>query len=276
MTPMATTNLKPNDKVLVTRDSGEYYADYPAQTILSASQGSIGRIVPMDEFKKDFIRRLGRHQPSRDQQQAYIAHFAVVEQAMANGLQYPVRFEKVEPPANRSDLLLSTSQCIQLVDAAAVEKVESGSRNLVGGLFGQAAPKGPSNSKIVWPAAKVHDQAKFTDFELAIIMSSNKPATQQEIDFVYLRYLSTVPHHNVWFRLKQVVAEAAFDIMDTLRFPKHNHAGYSWEEIADSLEQNDPRKCLWYTGDQQNALITAGQKIYQLEQQRGYDALAKR
>jgi hypothetical protein len=112
--------------------------------------------------------------------------------------------------------------------------------------------------------------------ELAIIMSNKKPASQQEIDFVYLRYLSTVPYHNLWFRLKQVVAEAAFDIMDTLRFPKHNHAGYSWEEIADDLEKNDPRKCLWYTQDQQEALITAGQKIYRLEQEKGYDALAKR
>jgi hypothetical protein len=64
--------------------------------------------------------------------------------------------------------------------------------------------------------------------------------------------------------------------MDTLRFPKHNHAGYSWEEIADSLEKNDPRKCLWYTQDQQEALIIAGQKIYKLEQEKGYDALAKR
>ena len=273
---MASTILKPNDKVVVTYDSGEYYADYPAQTILSASQGSIGRIVPMDEFKKDFIRRLGRYQPNRDQQQAYIAHFAVVEQAMANGLQYPLRFDKVEPPANPSDLLLSTPQSIQLVDAAAVEKMESGSRSLVEGLFGQAAPRGPSNSKIVWPAARIHDQAKFTDMELAIIMSNKKPASQQEIDFVYLRYLSTVPYHNLWFRLKQVVAEAAFDIMDTLRFPKHNHAGYSWEEIADALEKNDPRKCLWYTQDQQEALITAGQKIYRLEQEKGYDALAKR
>jgi hypothetical protein len=273
---MATTILKPNDKVVVTCDSGEYYADYPAQTILSASQGSVGRIVPMDEFKKDFIRRLGRYQPNRDQQQAYIAHFAVVEQAMASGLQYPVRFEKVQPPANRSDLLLCMPQSIQLVDAEAIEKVESGSRNLVEGLFGQAAPKGPSNTKIVWPAARIHDQAKFTDLELALIMSNKKPATQPDIDFVYVRYLSTVPYHNLWFRLKQVVIEAALDIMDTLRFPKHNHAGYSWEEIADSLEKNDPRKRLWYTLDQQEALITAGQKIYQLEQQRGYDAIAKR
>ena len=57
--------------------------------------------------------------------------------------------------------------------------------------------------------------------------------------------------------------------MDTLHFPKHNHAGYSWEQISDMLDKNDPRSSLWYTPEQREALIVAAQKIYQLENQGG-------
>jgi hypothetical protein len=263
--------LKPNDKVVVKYDTGEYYADYPSQTILAASRGSLGRIVSAEEFKADFIRRLGRQRPSREKQQAYTAHFAVVEQAMACGLQYPIRFEKVEQAANPNDLLLSRPQSIKLVDGAAVEKMGGGG-NPLAALFGQASPKQVSGGKIVWPPAGVHDQAKFTDLELAIIMSNKEPATWEDIEFVYLRYISTIPYHNLWYRLKEVVAEAAYDIIDTLHFPKHNHAGYSWKEVAEMIEKNDPRKPLWYTNDQQEALVVAAQTIYQLEKERAAGA----
>jgi hypothetical protein len=69
--------------------------------------------------------------------------------------------------------------------------------------------------------------------------------------------------------LKEVVAEAAFDIIDTMRFPKHNHAGYSWEVISEMVEKNDPRRSLWYTDDQHEALVVAAQKVYQMENERG-------
>jgi hypothetical protein len=263
--------LKPNDKVVVKYDSGEYYADYPSQTILAASKGSAGRIVSMEEFKTDFNRRLGRQKLSREQQEGYSAHFAVVEQAMRRGYQYPIRFEKVEQAANASDLVLARTQGIVLVEGAAVEKVGNGGvLSQVSGLFGQGSPKAVAGDKIVWPASKgIHDQAKFTDLELALVMSNKKPATWEDIEFVYLRYFSTIPYHNLWFRLKEVVAEAALDIIDTLHFPKHNHGGESWEDVADMIEKNDPRKALWYTNEQQEALIVAAQKIYRLEKERG-------
>lgn len=269
MTPTVIA-LTPNDKVVVKYDTGEYYADYPSQTILSASQGSIGRIVSIEEFRADFIRRLGQRQLSREQKQAYIAHFAVVEQAMTRGLQYPIRFEKVKRAANANDLLLSRPQAIQLVDGVAVEKVVNGG-NPFSATFGQASPKQVS---IVWPTTDIHDQAKLTDFELAIVMSNPKPATWEEIEFVYLRYISTLPYHNLWYRLKEVVAEAAYDIIDTLHFSKHNHAGYSWKEVAEMIEKNDPRKRLWYTDEQQEALVVAAQNIYRLEKEQGFDAMA--
>jgi hypothetical protein len=267
--------LKPNDKVIVKYDTGEYHADYPSQTILAASRGSIGCIVSVEEFKSDFVRRLGRQQLSQEKKQAYIAHFAVVEQALACGLQYPIRFENVERAANANDLLLSRPQAIQLVDGVAVEKVGSaGIGNSVAALFGQAAPKRVSGEKIIWPATGIHDQAKFTDLELAIVMSNKKPATWEDMEFVYLRYISTLPYHNLWYRLKEVVAEAAYDIIDTLHFPKHNHTGYSWKEVAEMIEKNDPRKSLWYTNEQQESLVVAAQNIYRLEKERGSDALA--
>jgi hypothetical protein len=239
---------------------------------LTASKGSQGRIVSLEEFKSDFIRRMGRRQLSRDQQLAYTAHFAVVDQAMTLGLQYPIRFEKVGPTANASDLLLSRPQAIQLVDGVVVEKVGGGG-NLLTAMFGQASPKGVSGKKIVWPPAGVHDQAKFTDLELAIIMSNNKPATWEDMEFVYVRYISTLPYHNLWYRLKQVVAEAAYDIIDTLHFRKHNHGGYSWKEVAEMIETNDPRKSLWYTNEQQEALVVAAQHIYRLEKEQGSNAI---
>ncbi|MFZ6027279.1 MAG: hypothetical protein ACOYYS_06160 [Chloroflexota bacterium] len=228
----------------------------------------------MEEFKSDFVRRLGGQPLSREQKQAYMAHFAVVEQAMNAGLQYPVRFEKVQPAANKKDLLLSRPKSIQLVDGAAVEKAahESGSNPSVG-LFRQASPGQVSKEKIVWPESGFHDQAKFTDLELAMVMSNQEPAAGEDIEFVYLRYLSTLPHHNLWYRLKEVVAEAAYDIIDTLHFPKQNHAGYSWKEIAEMLENNDPRKSLWYTSAQQEALVVAAQNIYRMEKERGSKAM---
>jgi hypothetical protein len=263
--------LNPNDKVVIKYDCGEYYADYPSQVILGASKGSIGRIVSIEEFKTDFIKRLGRQQLSQDQKQAYIAHFSVVQQAMAYGLQYPILFEKIERPTDATDLVLGRQKSIELIDGAAIEKAGSGGGlSQVSALFGKAAPKSVPPGKIVWPATKgIHDQAKFTDFELAIIMSNPKPATWEDIEFVYLRYISTVPYHNLWFRLKEVVAEAAFDIIDTLRFRKHNHAGYSWEVISEMVEKNDPRRSLWYTDDQHEALVVAAQKVYQMENERG-------
>ena len=260
--------LKPNDKVGVKYDTGDYYADYPAQTILSASQGSTGRIVSVEEFKADFMRRLGPRQLSREQKQGHLAHFAVVEQALARGLQYPIRFEKVEPATNASDLLLSQPKSINLVDGAAVEKTGSAG-NPFAAFFGQAAPKQAAGEEIVWPATRIHDQTKLTDFELALVMSNPKPANWKDIEFVYLRYISTVPYHNLWFRLKEVVAEASYDILDTLHFPKHNHAGYSWKEVAEMIEKNDPRKRLWFTNEQQEALVVAAQKVYRLEKERG-------
>ena len=268
---MAEMVFKPNDKVVIKYDCGEYYADYPSQTILGASKGSIGRVVSIEEFKADFIKRLGRHLPSQEQKQAYIAHFAVVQQAMAYGLQYPILFEKIEQAANSTDLLLCRSKSIDLIDGAAVEKVGSGGGlGQVSALFGKASPKTVPPARIAWPASKgIHDQAKFTDFELAIIMSNPKPAIREDIEFVYLRYLSTVPYHNHWFRLKEVVAEAAFDIIDTLHFPKHNHPGFSWEVLSEIVEKNDPRKSLWYTQEQHEALVVAAQKIYQMEKERG-------
>jgi hypothetical protein len=268
---MAELVFNPNDKVVIKYDCGEYYADYPSQIILDASKGSIGRIVSIEEFKTDFIKRLGRQQLSQDQKQAYIAHFSAVQQAMAYGSQYPILFEKIERPTDASDLVLARPKSIELIDGAAVEKAGSGGGlSQVSALFGRSAPKSVPPGKITWPAAKgIHDQAKFTDFELAIIMSNPKPATREDIEFVYLRYISTVPYHNLWFRLKEVVAEAAFDIIDTLRFPKHNHTGYSWEVISEMVEKNDPRRSLWYTDDQHEALVVAAQKVYQMENKRG-------
>ncbi len=101
---MADIVFNPSDKVVIKYDCGEYYADYPSQIILGATRGSIGRIVSIEEFKTDFIKRLGRQQLSQEQKQAYIAHFNVVQQAMAYGLQYPILFEKIERPK----LLLQT------------------------------------------------------------------------------------------------------------------------------------------------------------------------
>jgi hypothetical protein len=260
--------LKPKDKVTVQYDSGEFYADYPAQTILTASRGSTGVIVSAEDFKADFIRRMGQRSLSPEQKQAYLAHFAVVEQAMAFGLQYPVRFEKVERPAQGNLIVLSRPQTIHLVDGAAVVKTGGGGGGLAG-LFGQSAPKPAPPQKIVWPPAGPHDQAKLTDMELALIMSNPKPPGVEDIEFVYLRFLSTLSFHNLWYRLRQVAAEAAFDIIDSLRFKKHNHAGYSWDVIAEMIEKNDPRKRLWYTEAQQEALIVAATNIYRLEQEQG-------
>jgi hypothetical protein len=268
---MTVAGLKPNDKVVIKYDTGEYYADYPSQTILKASRGSVGRIASMEEFKADFIRRLRQERVNREQQQAYAAHFSVVEQAMVRGLQYPIYFEKVERAANANDLLLSQAKSIQLVDGAAVEKIGSGGNPLVS-LFGKAKPQEIEVEGIVWPTIGGHDSAKLTDFELALVMSNKKPATREDIEFVYLRYISTLRYHNLWYRLKEVVAEAAYDIIDTLRFPKHNHAGYSWKVVAEMIEKNDRRKSLWYTGEQKEALVVAAQNIYRLEKEKGFDA----
>jgi len=263
--------LKPNDTVRVKHDTGEFYADFPSQVILVASEGSVGRVVRLDEFKADFKRRLGRQKLSREKQQSYKAHFAVVGQAMEQGLQYPIRFEKVTRPSSPVDILRARPKAIELVDGAAIEKVGSGGvLDQVTGLF----KGGSSPGKIAWPATSgVHDQAKFTDVELAIAMAHGGPISHGDISIVYLRYTSILPYHNFWYRLKQVVAEAAYDIIDSLRFPKHNHAGCSWEEIANLIEQNDPKKPLWYTYDQREALVVAAQNIYRMEKERGYEAM---
>ncbi|MBI4927173.1 MAG: hypothetical protein HY835_05365 [Anaerolineae bacterium] len=275
MTPTA-RNLKPNDVVCIKYDVGEFYADFPSQVILSASRGSQGRIVSMEEFKIDFIRRLRGQQPGPDQQMAYLAHFAVVEQAMALGLQYPIRFEKVAQPANPADLLRARPQSIVLVDGSAVEKQGgAGFFDQVTALFGQPEPKPAPQANIHWPPSTgIHDSIKFTDLEVALAMAHKGPAVWEDIEIVYLRYTSLLPYHNLWYRLKQVDLEAALDIVDTLHFPKHNHAGLSWKEIAAMIKENDPRKPLWYTLDQKGMLITAVQRIYQMEQERGAEALA--
>jgi hypothetical protein len=268
--------LKPNDAVRVKYDSGEYYPDFPAQVVLVASQGSTGRVVSPDEFKKDFIRHF-RQNPIKEHQQAYLAHFAVVEQAMAEGLQYPVRFEKVARPTSPAGLLRARPGEIELLDGAALEKANGGGvGDTIASLFkGQATPQPTPSKNIYWPPGNtVHDQAKFTDLELALVLSQNGPITQADAEVIYFHYTSMLPYHNYWYRLKRVVPEAAFDIVDTLRFPKHNHTGYSWEEIADRIEKNDPRKPLWYTHDQSEALIVAAQKIYQMEQEKGVEALS--
>jgi len=271
-----TVNLKPNDAVRVKYDCGEFYPDFPAEVILVASQGSTGRVVSLDEFKKNFVRQL-RQNPSKEHQQAYLAHFAVVGQAMAEGLQYPVRFEKVARPTSQADLLRARPGEIELVDGAALEKVGGGGvGDTLSALFkGQSSPDRTPTEKIVWPPGNtVHDQAKFTDLELALVLSQRGHITQVDTEIVYFHYTSMLPYHNDWYRLKRVVPEAAFDIIDTLHFPKHNHAGCSWEVIADMIEKNDPRKPLWYTADQSEALVLAAQKIYQVEQERGFDALS--
>jgi hypothetical protein len=268
--------LKPNDAVRVKYDCGEFYPDFPAQVVLVASQGSTGRVVSLDEFKKDFVRHL-RQNPSIEHQQAYLAHFAVVGQAMAEGLQYPVRFEKVAQPIPPADLLCARVGEIGLVDGAALEKAGSGGvGDTIAAMFkGQPSAAPVSAGKIIWPAGNtVHDQAKFTDLELALVLSQHGRITPVDAEIIYFHYTSMLPYHNDWYRLKRVVPEAAFDIIDTLHFPKHNHAGYSWEEIADMLEKNDPRKPLWYTHDQSEALIFAAQKIYKVEQERGFEALS--
>jgi len=275
---MTQTNgiLKPNDAVRVKYDSGEFYPDFPAQVVLVASQGSTGRVVSLGEFEKNFVRHL-RENPSKEHQQAYLAHFAVVEQAMAEGLQYPVRFEKVARPSSPGDLVLARPGEIELVDGAALEKVDGGGvGDTLAALFkGQPSPKPAPSGKIIWPAGNtIHDQAKFTDLELVMVLSQHGPITQADAEIVYYHYTSMLPYHNYWYRLKRVVPEAAFDIIDVLHFPKHNHAGYSWEEIADMLEKNDPKKPLWYTYDQSEALILAGQKIYKMEKEKGFEALS--
>jgi hypothetical protein len=268
--------LKPNDAVRIKYDSGEFYPDFPAQVILVASQGSTGRVVSIDEFKKDFVRHL-RVNPNKEHQQAYLAHFAVVERAMAEGLQYPVRFEKVARLPSPGDLVLARRGEIELVDGAALEKVNGGGvGDTLAALFkGQPSQKPAPGGKIIWPAGNtVHDQAKFTDLELAMVLSQRGPITQADAEIIYFHYTSMLPYHNYWYRLKMVVPEAAFDIIDVLHFPKHNHAGYSWEEVAGMIEKNDPKKPLWYTHDQSEALIFAAQKIYQMEQEGRFEAMS--
>jgi hypothetical protein len=254
--------FKPGDTVVVKEDIGEYYADYPHQTVLVSTRGSTGVVASFYEFRADFERRLaaGDH----GEMGAYSTYLDIVEDAIDQCAQCPVRWTKVLAPATPADLVRGQAGKIELVDTAKLAKAGGPPPEIYQGE--QGAPAGAGYMTRRRPS---HDAPKFNDMVLAMVLSGKGPITAEVGDIVYFHLTCLSVSHALWYHLKVGDLEAALIIVDTLRFPRHNHAGHSWEEVFKMIATNSARKPLWYNQEQRNALGKAIEGIQKLEKQPG-------
>jgi hypothetical protein len=259
--------FNPGDDVVVKEDLGEYYADYPSQTILASTQGSTSIVVSFEAFRADFERRLtsGKHGDIK----AYETYLAIVKEAVKQCQQCPVRWVKILPPADAVDLVRGQAGQIELVDTNKLEKA--------GGQPPEAysVDKGALAKAAQLPSMHpgLHDEPKFTDLTLALVLSKGSPITASDCEIIYFHLTCLSISHALWYRLQAAVSEEALNIIDTLRFQKHNHPGYGWEEIEQLIEVNSSKKPLWYNLEQKRLLIKAVEHIRKTEQRLGYEKL---
>ena len=264
--------FKPGDQVRVRGDVGEFYADFPDYTILRGTKGSIGTVVSFEEFQADFEerrRRFGHEDP-----QKYRMHFFVVREAMNQCLQYPVRFEKVFPPAERADLLCSQVGRIELMDVTALEKIGGGQPEYVN--------VANTNSEIIvkniyayQPPQAFHDEHKLNDLVLALALAHGGPPSPEDNEIIYLRHTSLLATYALWYRLKMSVDEEALNIVLMLRDTTSRHQGLEWEEIERLIEINAPRRPLWYTSQQKETLLKWVNRIREDEKKKSFQQLSR-
>jgi hypothetical protein len=263
--------LKPGDQVRVRRDVGEFYADFPDYTILRGTKGSIGTVLSFEEFQADFEER--RRRSGHEDPQKYRMHFFVVREAMNQCLQYPVRFEKVFPPAETTDLLCSQVGQVELMDVTALEKV--------GGGQPEYANAADVNSEMIvknvyayQPPQAFHDEHKFNDMILVLALAHAGPPSPEDNEIIYLRQTSLLASYELWHRLKLPVDEEAVNIVLTLRDTTSRHKGLEWEEIKRLIEINAPRKPLWYTLRQKETLLKWVDRVREDEKKKGHEQMS--
>ncbi|CAG0962514.1 hypothetical protein ANAEL_00715 [Anaerolineales bacterium] len=264
--------LKPGDKVRVREDVGEFYADFPDYTILRGTKGSVGTIVSFEEFQADLEER--RQRFGHEDRQKYRMHIFVVREAMNQCLQYPVRFEKVFPPAERADLLCSQVGRIELMDVTALEKLGGGQPEYINvkNADSQLIVK---NAYAYQPPQAFHDEHKLNDLVLALALAHGGPPSPEDNEIIYLRHTSLLATHALWYRLKMSVDEEALNIILMLRDTTSRHQGLEWEEIERLIEVNVPKKPLWYTLQQKETLLKWVNRIREDEKKKSFQQTSR-
>jgi hypothetical protein len=201
-------------------------------------------------------------------------HFFVVREAMNQCLQYPVRFEKVFPPAERADLLCSQVGRIELMDVTALEKIGGGQPEYVN--------VANTNSEIIvkniyayQPPQAFHDEHKLNDLVLALALAHGGPPSPEDNEIIYLRHTSLLATYALWYRLKMSVDEEALNIVLMLRDTTSRHQGLEWEEIERLIEINAPRRPLWYTSQQKETLLKWVNRIREDEKKKSFQQLSR-
>jgi hypothetical protein len=264
--------LKPGDKVRVKDDVGEFYADFPDYTILIATKGSEGTAVSFEEFQADFDER--RQRFGHADRQMYRQHFFVVKEAMNQGLQWPIRFEKVNPPSEKVDLICSQVGQIGLVDVTALGRLGGSQPEYINAVDVDLESI-VKKAYAYQPPQAFHDEHKFNDLELVLALAHSGPPAPGDNESIYLRHTSLLATYGLWYRLKMSVDEEALNIILSLRDSTSRHKGCEWAEIERLIETNAPRKPLWYTLQQKETLIKWAQRLRQDEKKESHQKLSR-
>ena len=258
--------LKPGEKVRIKEDVGEFYADFPDYTILIATKGSEGIAVSFEEFQADFEKR--RQRFGHAERQMYKQHIFVVKQAMDQCLQWPIRFEKVNPPSVKADLVCSQAGQIGLIDITALEMLDGSQPECINSIDVDVEST-VKKAYAYQPPQTFHDEHKFNDVELVLALAHRGPPTPGDNEIIYLRHTSLLAAYGLWYRLKIPVDEEAANILLTLHDSTSRHKGCEWAEIERLIETNAPQKPLWYTLQQKETLIKWVHRIRQDEKKEG-------
>jgi hypothetical protein len=256
--------------VRVRGDVGEFYADFPDYTILRGTKGSIGTVLSFEEFQADFEER--RRRSGHEDPQKYKMHFFVVREAMNQCLQYPIKFEKVFPPAETADLLCIQVGQVELMDVTVLEKVGGGQPEYVNAVNVNSEMI-VKNVYAYQPPQAFHDEHKFNDMILVFALAHSGPPSREDNEIIYLHHTSLLAAYELWHRLKMSVDEEAVNIILTLRNTTSRHKGLEWEEIERLIEINAPRKPLWYVPQQKETLLKWVHRIREDEKKKGHQQM---
>ena len=107
--------FEPGDRVRVREDVHDVDNYGRDQTILLATQGSLGVITSFDEYRIAYEDRL--REPGGQVVPVHRDHLSGIRQAILDGQLYPVRFEIVAPPSFPVDVLCCKVGGVQLLHA---------------------------------------------------------------------------------------------------------------------------------------------------------------
>jgi hypothetical protein len=226
----------------------------------------------LKSFRPDFEER--RKQTGHEDRQMYRQHFFVVKEAMNQCLQWPIRFEKVNPPSGKIDLICSQAGQVGLVDITALEFLDGSQpeHNHVINVDFESIVK---TAYAYQPPQAFHDAHKLNDIYLALALAHGGPPTPGDNEIIYLHHTSLLATYGLWYRLKMSVDEEAVNIILSLHDSTSRHKGCEWAEVERMIEVNAPTKPLWYTLQQKEMLMKWVDRVRQDEKKESYQKLSR-